>query len=41
VVALQNLLNPAVEAFDHAVSLGRLWWGQAMLDTEISAERGV
>src|SRR6056297_1413871 len=37
-VALQDVLDPAVEAFNHAVGLWPHWRGQAMLDTELVAE---
>jgi len=38
VVALKHLLDPAVEAFDHAVGLRRFRWGQAVLDAQFGAE---
>ena len=38
VVALQHLLDPTVEALDHAVGLGVLGRGQAVFDAKISAE---
>ena len=37
-VRLKHLFDPAVEAFDHAVGLGMLRWGQAVFDAEIGAE---
>lgn len=37
-VALQHLLDPPVEALDHAVGLGGLGRGQAMLDAQFGAE---
>jgi Mrp family chromosome partitioning ATPase len=37
-MALQHLLDPAVEAFDHAVGLRVLWWGQTVFDAEVAAE---
>ena len=38
VVRLQHLLDPAVEALDHAVGLRVLRRGQAMVDGEVGAE---
>jgi hypothetical protein len=38
VVALQHLLDPAVEALDHAVGPGRCGRGQAVFDTRPGAE---
>ena len=38
VVALQHLLDAAVEALDHAVGLGVLWRGQTVLDAKVGAE---
>lgn len=35
VVALKHLLDPAIEALDHSVGLGR---GQAMIDLEVGAK---
>jgi len=39
VVALQHLLDAAVESLDHAVRLRRFWRGQAVLDPELGAKR--
>ena len=39
VVALQHLLDAAVEPLDHAVGLGMLRRGQAVLDAEVTAEQ--
>ena len=38
VMALQDVLDPAIEAFDHAIGLRMHRRGQAMLDTERVAE---
>ena len=38
VMALEDVLDPAVEAFDHAIGLWMHRRGQAVLDTEIGAE---
>jgi len=38
VVALQNLLDPAVEVFDDASGLGRPWRGRVVLNFERRAE---
>ena len=38
-VRSQHLLNPAVEAFDHAVDLGVLRRGKTVLDAEVGAEQ--
>jgi hypothetical protein len=38
VVALQHLLDPAVEALDHTVGLRRLGRGQSVLDAQFGAE---
>lgn len=38
-VALQDVLDPAVEALDHAVGLGPHRRGQAVLDAEVRAEQ--
>ncbi len=38
VVALQHLLDPSVEALDHAIGLGVLRRGQAVFDPEVAAE---
>jgi hypothetical protein len=37
-VALQDVLDPAIEAFDHTIGLRVHRRGQAMLDTEVDAE---
>ena len=37
-VALQHLLDPAVEALDHAVGLRMRGRGQSVLDAEVGAE---
>ena len=37
-MALQDVLDPAIEAFDHAVGLRPHRRGQAMLDAETGAE---
>ena len=37
-VALQDVLDPAIEAFDHTIGLRVHPRGQAMLDTEVGAE---
>ena len=38
-VRLQDLLNPSVEALDHAVGLRMRRRGQAVLDGEVGAEQ--
>jgi hypothetical protein len=38
-VALQDILDPALESLDHAVGLGVHRRGQAGRDTELGAER--
>jgi hypothetical protein len=38
VVALQHLLDPAVESLDHAVGLGQFRRGEAVFDTRFDAE---
>jgi len=38
VVALQNLLDPAIEPLDHAVGLGMLRRGQTVFDAEVGAK---
>jgi len=39
VVALQHLLDAAVEALDHAIGLGMLRRGKAMVDAQVGAEQ--
>ena len=38
VKALKHLLDAAVEPLDHPVGLERFWRGQAVLNSELSAE---
>ena len=38
-VRLEHFLDPAVEAFDHAVGLRMRRRGQAVLDAEVGAEQ--
>ena len=38
-LALQDILDPAVEALDHAVGLRPHLWREAMLDAEFGAEQ--
>ena len=37
-VALKHLLDPTVEAFDHAFCLRRFWRGQAVRDVQVGTE---
>ena len=39
VVRLQHLVDPAVEAFDHAVGLGELRRSEAVFDAQLGAEQ--
>ena len=39
VVALQHLLDPAIEPLDHAVGLRMLRRGQAVFDAEVAAQQ--
>ena len=38
-VGLKHVFDPAVEALNHAVGLGRLWWCQAVFDAQFGAEQ--
>jgi len=38
-LGLQHVADAAVEALNHAVGLGRLWWCQAVFDAQFGAEQ--
>jgi hypothetical protein len=38
VMALQHVLDPAIEPFNHTIGLGSHWRGQAVFDVQIGAE---
>ena len=37
-MALKHIFDPSIEPLDHAVGLGRSWWGQAVFDVQSCAE---
>ena len=37
-VGFQDVTDATVEALNHGVGLGRLWWGQAVFDAQFGAE---